>query len=297
MPRAVRPEVHRRRQRRAPAGRHPPGDLRQLRALHRAPDRALRRAPSRCGWRPCRPSCCRSPTATRLRAGRCATAWPAAGLRVELDDRQEKIGYKIREAQLQKVPYMLVVGDREAAEGTVAVRSRSGGDQGAARTCRDAVHRSEARRRGGAREAGSSARDGVSGGRVCAVSKEAVSLRRGPRRDDRIRINERIRVREMRVIDDTGQQLGIMPPQQALAIARQKGLDLVEISPTAQPPVCRIMDFGQVPVPGTEARARGQEAPEDHRGQGDQVPARRSTSTTTSSRRSTSSASWKRATR
>jgi threonyl-tRNA synthetase len=54
-----------------------------------------------------------------------------SGLRVELDDRQEKIGYKIREAQLQKVPYMLVVGDREAAEGTVAVRSRAGGDLGA----------------------------------------------------------------------------------------------------------------------------------------------------------------------
>jgi threonyl-tRNA synthetase len=54
----------------------------------------------------------------------------AVGLRVELDDRQEKINYKIREAQLQKVPYMLVAGDREAAEGTVAVRSRSGGDLG-----------------------------------------------------------------------------------------------------------------------------------------------------------------------
>ena len=55
----------------------------------------------------------------------------AAGLRVDLDDRQEKIGFKIREAQLQKVPYMLVVGDRESSEGTVAVRSRSGGDLGA----------------------------------------------------------------------------------------------------------------------------------------------------------------------
>jgi threonyl-tRNA synthetase len=53
-----------------------------------------------------------------------------AGLRVELDGRQEKIGYKIREAQLQKVPYMLVTGDREAAEGTVALRSRTGGDLG-----------------------------------------------------------------------------------------------------------------------------------------------------------------------
>ena len=54
----------------------------------------------------------------------------AAGLRVELDERKEKIGYKIREAQLQKIPYMLVTGDREAADGTVSVRSRSGGDQG-----------------------------------------------------------------------------------------------------------------------------------------------------------------------
>ena len=54
----------------------------------------------------------------------------AAGLRVELDERQEKIGYKIREAQLQKVPYMLVVGDRESSEGTISVRTRSGGDQG-----------------------------------------------------------------------------------------------------------------------------------------------------------------------
>ena len=53
-----------------------------------------------------------------------------AGFRVQVDERQEKIGYKIREAQLQKVPYMLVVGDREAAEGTVAVRSRTGGDLG-----------------------------------------------------------------------------------------------------------------------------------------------------------------------
>jgi threonyl-tRNA synthetase len=55
----------------------------------------------------------------------------AAGLRAELDDRGEKIGYKIREAQLQKVPYMLVVGPREIADGTVSVRTRSGGDQGA----------------------------------------------------------------------------------------------------------------------------------------------------------------------
>jgi len=53
-----------------------------------------------------------------------------AGFRVQVDERVETIGYKIREAQLQKIPYMLVVGDREVAEGAVAVRSRSGGNLG-----------------------------------------------------------------------------------------------------------------------------------------------------------------------
>ena len=55
----------------------------------------------------------------------------AAGFRVELDDRSEKIGLKIREAQLQKIPQMLVIGDREVENGTVAVRSRTKGDLGA----------------------------------------------------------------------------------------------------------------------------------------------------------------------
>ena len=54
-----------------------------------------------------------------------------AGIRVEKDYRSEKIGYKIRQAQLQKIPYMLVIGDKEAAEGTISVRTRAGGDEGA----------------------------------------------------------------------------------------------------------------------------------------------------------------------
>jgi len=60
-----------------------------------------------------------------------------------------------------------------------------------------------------------------------------------------VRINERIREREIRVIDDEGAQVGIMSPQEALEIARGKGLDLVEIAPQAQPPVCRIINFGK----------------------------------------------------
>jgi threonyl-tRNA synthetase len=58
---------------------------------------------------------------------RCA----AAGLRVKLDDRSEKIGAKIRDAQVQQIPFMLVLGDREAEAGTVSVRSRRAGDEGA----------------------------------------------------------------------------------------------------------------------------------------------------------------------
>ena len=58
-------------------------------------------------------------------------------------------------------------------------------------------------------------------------------------------MNERIRAREVRVIGAEGEQIGIMAPFEALKMAREKNLDLVEISPTAQPPVCRIMDYGK----------------------------------------------------
>jgi translation initiation factor IF-3 len=54
-----------------------------------------------------------------------------------------------------------------------------------------------------------------------------------------------IRIREVRVIDDENQQLGVMPTSQALTLAQEKGLDLVEVAPTAVPPVCRILDYGQ----------------------------------------------------
>ncbi|MHB1042295.1 MAG: translation initiation factor IF-3 [Eubacteriales bacterium] len=59
------------------------------------------------------------------------------------------------------------------------------------------------------------------------------------------RINEEIRVREVRVVDGEGNQLGIMPVREALKIAEERQQDLVEIAPQAKPPVCRIMDFGK----------------------------------------------------
>jgi translation initiation factor IF-3 len=60
-----------------------------------------------------------------------------------------------------------------------------------------------------------------------------------------IRTNERIRAREVRVIDENGEQLGVMAPFEALKMAREKTLDLVEISPNAVPPVCKIQDYGK----------------------------------------------------
>src|SRR5262245_8286959 len=60
-----------------------------------------------------------------------------------------------------------------------------------------------------------------------------------------VRVNERIRVPQVRVIGDDGQQVGVLPVREALALAQSKGLDLVEVSPTARPPVCRIMDYGK----------------------------------------------------
>ena len=59
------------------------------------------------------------------------------------------------------------------------------------------------------------------------------------------RINEQIRVREVRLIDDEGNQKGIVPVMEALKMAKERELDLVEIAPTANPPVCKILDFGK----------------------------------------------------
>ena len=68
--------------------------------------------------------------------------------------------------------------------------------------------------------------------------------RRLPERDT-TRINERIRVPEVRLIDETGQQVGVMRTDEALRYAQQKDLDLVEVAPEARPPVCRVLDYSK----------------------------------------------------
>ena len=64
-------------------------------------------------------------------------------------------------------------------------------------------------------------------------------------RGDRININRNIRAKEVRVIDPDGNQIGVIPTYKAIAVANDFGLDLVEISPNATPPVCKIMDYGR----------------------------------------------------
>ena len=64
-------------------------------------------------------------------------------------------------------------------------------------------------------------------------------------KDKGLRINEQIRVREVRLIDDEGEQKGVVSTVDALAMAKERGLDLVEVAPTSNPPVCKILDYGK----------------------------------------------------
>ncbi len=68
--------------------------------------------------------------------------------------------------------------------------------------------------------------------------------RRPPERDT-TRINDRIRVPEVRLIDDEGNQVGVMTTPDALAFAQERELDLVEVAPEARPPVCRVLDYSK----------------------------------------------------
>jgi translation initiation factor IF-3 len=60
-----------------------------------------------------------------------------------------------------------------------------------------------------------------------------------------MRLNERITAKEVRVVDDVGENLGVLPTSDARDLAKEKGLDLVEVAPQANPPVCRIVDYGK----------------------------------------------------
>ena len=84
--------------------------------------------------------------------------------------------------------------------------------------------------------------------KVLVTKEEVWPINRDFRANERpreTRVNERIRAREIRLIDENGEMLGIMPPMRALDLARDRNLDLVEVSPNAIPPVCKLMDYGR----------------------------------------------------
>lgn len=84
--------------------------------------------------------------------------------------------------------------------------------------------------------------------KLFVTQKEVWPINRDFRGNDRpreTRVNERIRAREVRLIDENGEMMGVMPPLRALDIARDRNLDLVEVSPNANPPVCKLMDYGR----------------------------------------------------
>ncbi len=93
------------------------------------------------------------------------------------------------------------------------------------------------------------------------VSINNRDFRRDPR-EPRINMNERIRHPEIRVVDENGAQLGVLPTREALARARERGLDLIEVAPQAQPPVCRIIDYGKYKY---ETSKREREAAKKHK--------------------------------
>ena len=81
---------------------------------------------------------------------------------------------------------------------------------------------------------------GIGGGNIAVPRKF-----HRPNRSNKVNINQRIRAKEVRVIDPDGEQIGIIPTKEALEAAADAGLDLVEVSPNANPPVCKIMDYGR----------------------------------------------------
>ena len=88
-----------------------------------------------------------------------------------------------------------------------------------------------------------------------------IPKRRGARIPPRdYRANERIRVPQVRVIDESGNQLGVLPTRQALEVADERGYDLVEVAPGADPPVCRLMDYGKFKYEATRKEREARKA-------------------------------------
>merc|ERR1711976_614105 len=122
---------------------------------------------------------------------------------------------------LKRVPYMLVVGDKEMEAGEVAVRSRRGDDLGKMRL-EDFIAMAQQE-----------------------IMEKPIKGANNKAQGDKARINDEIKVREVRLIGKDGEQVGVVSLAEATRNAEEASLDLVEISPNAEPPVCKVMDYGK----------------------------------------------------
>ncbi len=86
--------------------------------------------------------------------------------------------------------------------------------------------------------------------------------RGAPRKDGGFRVNEDIRISQIRLVDQDGEMVGVVPKEEGLALAREHNLDLVEVSPNADPPVCKVLDYGKFKY---EQKKREHEAKKKHR--------------------------------
>ena len=88
----------------------------------------------------------------------------------------------------------------------------------------------------------------------------SISFWRSARIPRDYRVNQRIRIPQVRLVDERGEQLGILPTQEAMRLADERGLDLVEVAPTASPPVCRLMDYGRFKYEATRKEREARKA-------------------------------------
>ena len=157
-------------------------------------------------------------------------------IRALVDDRSEKVGKKIRDAELEKIPYMLILGENEALEGTVSVRRQGVGDLGGMSVEAFAEHiRSEIAEM----LKWQKYHKNLS---VIAIRRKRTPYRGRVRREDLHRINDKIEAAQVRVVGDNVEP-AVMSTGDAILLARELELDLVEISPKADPPVCRIIEY------------------------------------------------------
>src|SRR5439155_1360176 len=236
---ALRSLVHRRARPAATARRHPPGDLRLAGTVHRGHHRALRRCVSLVARaRPGRdhPDC-GSTRRRRRRARRCPR--PA---------RLARRGGPFGQPDAEQDPA------GPGTEGPVhagAGRPRGGGS---GRGRNERRNPALGRRFGPLRTAIVPPKDPVlpsADGRARPDSsaleppRKALNFVKGITISRDLRVNQMIRIPQVRVVDEEGAQLGVMPTAQALAMAQERGYDLVEVAPMAAPPVVKFLDFGQ----------------------------------------------------